>query len=292
MNETAQKNIVLDVELIALLALVVGLLVYGLGRRIFKKELPQNEPFEWIDLVLMFLPAAFFLMMPFLNAFVPEEMLEAAKNSADKSEAEKRVGDITTSLVNIGFFLFVAMVVFAILEWIRNIRVVEVFGLKRLSLPKVVIISVLGGLATVLLCASLLGNVTQEYLNGIFSDLKEQAPVEDFKNSASSISLWMKVAAACIAAPLAEEMLFRGYIYGTVKRFTSPIFSMVITGGLFAAAHANLSALAPLWALAILLCLSYEITKCLWVPIGIHAVFNIAANIAFMLVQRDPNATL
>ena len=43
----------------------------------------------------------------------------------------------------------------------------------------------------------------------------------------------------------------------------------------------------PLWAFAVFLTIAYEITGCLWVPVGIHAFFNLA-NVILLLNQ--PNA--
>jgi uncharacterized membrane protein YiaA len=64
MEETIQRNIVFDFEIIALLVLVVGVGAYALGRKLFKRELNQSGPFEAIDLLLMFIPAFLFLLMP------------------------------------------------------------------------------------------------------------------------------------------------------------------------------------------------------------------------------------
>ena len=274
MEELAQRNIVLDFEVIALIALVLGVVGYSWGRFFLKREPDASSPFRAIDLVLMFIPAFFFLLMPLVQVLTPLEK-DLAK------EAEK-IGDLVSGMVNLGYFAFVMMLLYAILEWIRNIRIVDAFGLKRLSFPVILLISILGGIGAMIFCGALLGSVSQDFLGGVFSDLKEQAPVRDFRNSSSQIALAMKIAMACLAAPLAEELLFRGYLYGTLKRFTSPLFAAVVSAALFASAHANLPALLPLWGLAIILVISYEATKCLWVPIGIHAFFN-AANIVLLL---------
>jgi membrane protease YdiL (CAAX protease family) len=58
----------------------------------------------------------------------------------------------------------------------------------------------------------------------------------------------------------------------------------VIIGGLFAVVHGNLPALLPLWVFSLLLTIAYEATRCLWVPIGMHAFFN-AANIVLMMTD-------
>ena len=82
------------------------------------------------------------------------------------------------------------------------------------------------------------------------------------------------IANACLVAPVVEEVIFRGYLYGVLKRFTGAIFAAFISASLFAVAHNNLPAVLPLWGFALFLTLFYEASRCLWVPIGMHAVFN------------------
>ncbi len=276
MEEIAQRNIVFDFEIITLMTLVLGLAIYALGRKFLNRRLDHSSPFEKIDLVLMLLPAFLFLWvslyMPFAELPKPQE------------EPVPKAVDILTILFNLGYFGVAFLLTYAILEWVRDIRIRDIFGLDRLRAPEIIVITLLGGIASLLICGAFLGAISQEFLSGVFSNLEEQAPVKSFRETSSNFSLALKIGTACVAAPLAEEFIFRGYIYGTVKKFTSPVFSAVISSALFAAAHGNLSALFPLWGLAILLVISYESTKCLWVPVGIHAFFN-AIMIIGMFVQ-------
>ncbi|MEM6915397.1 MAG: CPBP family intramembrane glutamic endopeptidase [Verrucomicrobiota bacterium] len=174
---------------------------------------------------------------------------------------------------------------FGIIEWVRNRRVVELFGLKRLSLSLVVIYTIFGGVASLVICGWAMGGLSQELMERVFTDLAAQESVETLRESKSVPFLILSIVMACIAAPLVEELLFRGYMYGAVKEATNPIFSAVVIGALFSVVHGNLPALIPLWAFSILLCLAYEWTRCLWVPIGMHAFFN-AANIVLMTVPQ------
>jgi len=198
---------------------------------------------------------------------------------------EKPKNDILSAFVNIGYFAFVGIMTCGIIEWIRNRRVVDLFGLRELSLPKIVVISILGGVASMLICAWAVGEFSTSYLEGIFGELEVQEPVKMFQESSSIVHLSLTILMACVAAPVVEEFLFRGYMYGTLRRLTNPVFAAVIIGGLFAVVHGNLPALLPLWVFSILLCLAYEMTHCLWVPVGMHVFFN-AANIVLMLMPK------
>jgi membrane protease YdiL (CAAX protease family) len=279
MDELAAKQVLLDFELITLIALAVGVVFYALLRRVQRRE-PSLEPvdYDMFDLVLMFFPAILFLMNPIIEAVMA--------TSGNAKPAEPPKNDIFTIFVNIGYFAFVGIMTCGIIEWIRNRRVVDLFGLRELSLPKIVVISILGGVASLLICAWAVGGLSNSYLEGVFGELEVQEPVKMFQESKSIVHLSLSILMACIAAPVVEEFLFRGYMYGTVRRLTNPVFAAVVIGGLFAVVHGNLPALLPLWVFSILLCLAYEFTRCLWVPVGMHVFFN-AANIVLMLMPES-----
>lgn len=278
MDELAAKHVLLDFELITLIALAVGVVFYALLRRV-RREPASLEPVDYdiFDLFLMFFPAVLFLINPIVEV--------VAATSGNAPPAEKPRHDISSVLVNIGYFAFVGIMTCGILEWIRNRRVVDLFGLRTLRFPKIVVLSLLGGAAAFLICAWAVGEFSTRYLEGVFGELEVQEPVKMFQETQSLAHLSLSVVMACIAAPVVEEFLFRGYMYGTLRRLTNPVFSAVIIGGLFAVVHGNLPALLPLWVFSLLLSFAYEMTRCLWVPVGMHIFFN-AANIALMLMPE------
>lgn len=91
---------------------------------------------------------------------------------------------------------------------------------------------------------------------------------------------------AGIVGPIAEEMFFRGIIYGYFrdllhgvlkKRIIAVAMAVAAVTFLFVAAHSHVSALpVPQIAGGILFCLSYEVEKNLMVPIIIHSLGNMA----------------
>jgi membrane protease YdiL (CAAX protease family) len=94
------------------------------------------------------------------------------------------------------------------------------------------------------------------------------------KLSASDIT-WM-IVLAVIVAPITEELVFRGYLYGVIKKYGGQVAAMFTSALLFAAVHHNLPAMPALAILAIGLTLAYEITGSLWAPIAMHMLFNLA----------------
>ncbi len=82
------------------------------------------------------------------------------------------------------------------------------------------------------------------------------------------------VLTAVIAAPLAEEVIFRGYLYPVIKHFTERNFAALFTAVLFGVAHCNLLGLPVLIFIGVLLVVVYEWTGSLWAPIACHMAFN------------------
>ncbi len=84
------------------------------------------------------------------------------------------------------------------------------------------------------------------------------------------------VVLAVVVAPLTEELVFRGYLYGVTKKYGGRVAAMFTSALLFAAVHHNLPAMPALVILAIGFTLAYEITGSLWTPIVMHMLFNLA----------------
>lgn len=92
--------------------------------------------------------------------------------------------------------------------------------------------------------------------------------------------------AAVFVAPVTEEVIFRGYLYAAAKRFCGPAGAILFSSLVFAAAHGNVVALLPLFALAVVLCLLYEFTGSIWACISVHFLFN-AATVSIQLLARS-----
>jgi len=121
-----------------------------------------------------------------------------------------------------------------------------------------------------------------EMIKSIFGEAKQQEIVKIYQEtSAVSIRVMLAIAAVIIA-PVVEEVVFRGYIYPVCKRYTGRIIATFFASLFFSAVHFNIPALLPLFILAIILTIAYELSGSLWVPISIHASFN-----AFTLIVQE-----
>lgn len=80
---------------------------------------------------------------------------------------------------------------------------------------------------------------------------------------------------AVVAAPLTEEFIFRGFLYGVLKKYAGTLGAMCATALLFAGIHLNVPGIPALFTLAVCFTLAYEITGSLWTPIVMHMIFNL-----------------
>ena len=78
---------------------------------------------------------------------------------------------------------------------------------------------------------------------------------------------------AVIAAPLCEEFIFRGLIFGGLRRSLSLAPSIMMSAALFAIVHPPVS-MAPVFVLGLATALVYDRTKALLAPVLVHAMYN------------------
>lgn len=96
------------------------------------------------------------------------------------------------------------------------------------------------------------------------------------KAAADTISSrgWI-LALAVVAAPLCEEFIFRGLIYGGLRRSMKAMPAMVMSAAVFAVVHPPLSIL-PVFVLGLCTAWAYERSKTLLAPMLVHALYNAA----------------
>jgi membrane protease YdiL (CAAX protease family) len=119
----------------------------------------------------------------------------------------------------------------------------------------------------------------------IVGSSSKQDAVDLMRHSKDSLSVGLMAFSAAIIAPLAEEVIFRGYLYPVAKSFAGKTAGVLFSALLFAACHGNVPLMLPLFLLGILLALAYEWTGSIWASISIHFFFN-SATVAIQLAMR------
>lgn len=185
------------------------------------------------------------------------------------STPEMRVENLRNNLV---FMLLVLALVFGF-ALVRRLPLGRAFHLSRSAIATSPLRAAIAlGMALPLIWAA--GLLWEHFLQ---SPSREQSLVSLFRSSAESGD-WSVVRlvalSAIVQAPLVEEILFRGYFYVTLKRYTGTLGAALSVSALFALCHGNLGVLPGLFILSICQIIALERFGSLWVCIGMHACFN------------------
>ncbi|HLO89449.1 MAG TPA: type II CAAX endopeptidase family protein [Nostocaceae cyanobacterium] len=107
--------------------------------------------------------------------------------------------------------------------------------------------------------------------------------------SKDSIALGIFFFTAAIAAPLFEELLFRGFLLPSLTRYLSVGGAIFASSLLFAAAHLSLSEIIPLTALGMVLGTVYTRSRNLLAPMLLHSLWNSGTLLSLFLLGTSNN---
>ena len=300
MTETLKLKILFEISTLCLVGTIIGLAVFWFlnwnYRRKHQVHCPSLEDetpilikpsmkIDGFDLMVVMGIILFFYANQVLAYFASSTELNqhVVKNSENTDPSSIGLVDILLSNI---IFLIVGAVIFALASFSRGRKPKHVFGLRKRSQKYIIIITMAGMFVAYI--AVFIGSIISSFLLSTGEPKKEnlQEIVQTLMTN-DDISLKIAIAlSAIIFAPLIEEVIFRGYLYPVIKRFSHPIFSCVITSLLFAVIHSNLEGLMPLFLLAIVLTIFYEISKSIWVPILMHACFNGVNTISILILTN------
>lgn len=244
--------------------LSVALLFYGwLGSRILKKATLPTQPFTLVDLGVASLLATWLIWV--------------ISSSFGKDE------EINLTLILLNSLLYFCLVGgITGLLYFRNLKPITLFGLNPSHFGKIVKIALLY-LAAVYPLLILSQSAIQPFVpneNDVQSLVLYFLKHPDWKERCSIILM------ATLVAPIAEEFIFRGYLYGVMRRFLGRVPGIALSSILFAAMHLHLPSMPGLTVLAVMLCLLYERTGSLWSNIIVHATFN-TISIVMLLIFKE-----
>ncbi|MBU7582544.1 MAG: CPBP family intramembrane metalloprotease [Nostoc sp. TH1S01] len=98
------------------------------------------------------------------------------------------------------------------------------------------------------------------------------------------VALGIFFSTAAIAAPLFEEILFRGFLLPSLTRYLPVWGAIVASSLLFAIAHLSLSEVLPLTALGIVLGVVYTRSRNLLAPMLLHSLWNSGTLLSLFLL--------
>ncbi len=193
-------------------------------------------------------------------------------------------GPVTAPLValNIVVQCLVTAALLFYLGFLRRIDLDELFGLRRMSVLRIWSWALTGTVVVVIPGAWLAGQASMLLMERADVEMQSQVPVKQLLENSDLLVRGLMMFSAVVGAAVSEELVFRGFIYPVVKKYSDRFFAAFFSAFVFALVHTHLGGVLPLWFLGICFALALELSGCLWVPIAMHAMFN-AFNIALVL---------
>lgn len=230
----------------------------------------RRAPWQWTEVVLILVVA--FLFGGAANAGVAQlvHQADASLSKQDRASVEAMAGQLV-------FYGVAISVTLLVLAGRRNLSVREL-GWRRAPLRWL-----LGALPL-----TLLGLAVAGALAGVAQALLPHAQnsqcVTVQQQYGHSILLALPV--VCLAAPIVEETVFRGVLYRWLRGVMPVGAAMVLSGAIFAFAHAVTLLFLPLLGLGVLLAWIYERSGSIWPGVLVHALFNLAGIIDILTATK------
>lgn len=99
----------------------------------------------------------------------------------------------------------------------------------------------------------------------------------------------LEIIGTVIAAPIIEEVVFRGLVYTRLRRAMSAPIAAGLCAAIFALAHGHIIATMYAFIIGLILCFLMERFRSLWAPILLHIGFNTANYLPFL---REDSSTV
>ena len=94
---------------------------------------------------------------------------------------------------------------------------------------------------------------------------------------------------ASVAAPVFEELIFRGFLLPSLTRYFSVTTAIILSGFLFAIAHLSLAEVLPLATLGIILGVVYTRSRNILAPMLLHGLWNSGTLLSLFVLGSGSN---
>ncbi len=177
----------------------------------------------------------------------------------------------------ISLLLYSSTLAFAFIAVSRYGNAFEEVGLHGRNLPASLGLGFIGGSLTFWLAVA--SGLVSQAMFGSLGDIERW--LEGFFDvnvkDVTGIDMLIVGIIIVVAAPICEEIFFRGYLYPAMRGRLGLWGAALLNGFLFSIVHFSVFGLAGRTIAGIIFCLLYEYNDNLWSPITAHAVNNFVA---------------
>ena len=187
------------------------------------------------------------------------------------------------------YVLTLAIIIFVPLWVRRHVTTKDDLGVTRL--PTWMDIGLApAGFVVYLLASAVVMYLLTTYVPGFNGS---EAQEVGFDNLSNRFEYLLAFFTLVVAAPVAEEAIFRGYLYGKLRKRAPLWIAMVVTSLLFALLHMNwsdgilkgLNVAVDVFVLSLVMCSLREVTGNIWAGILLHMMKN---GLAFYFLFINP----
>jgi CAAX protease family protein len=186
-------------------------------------------------------------------------------------------------LVQLGFWIFVIGTIVSS-QLLRGLHPGAIFGFDRLGFFKLFFLGVallFAALPLILASSAMISNFLRS------DPQRDVQPIMQLFEHASDPGKRVPlIILAVVIAPISEEFVFRGFLYGVLKRYAGGLSALFFSGLLFALIHMHIPSLLPLFLLGCVLTFAYELSGSLLVPMAMHALFNTLTLVQVFFADR------
>jgi membrane protease YdiL (CAAX protease family) len=172
--------------------------------------------------------------------------------------------------------------------FVAQVRPFAYFGLRKLTWKQ----------ALVAVVVATANQPVVSFLTWAEHELLPRSLVDEFDAQQRMLSMlfdgagltkYLMVLTVVIAAPLGEELFFRGYLFPALRKSWGVLAAMLVSGALFSLVHGEWVGFLGLMEIGVMLAALRLWSGSLWAAIIGHAVNNAIAGGAFLLHLQDPD---
>lgn len=254
---------------------IVGAVILGVGATRMRRDVPvirdpadpdPRVPWDWTDFV-MFWPGWFSAFQ--LLGSVAVILTNLIASNSDQT-VHNAIQSSVLAVCQYGGMLF-NIFVLAFMRRGGSLRDLGWRGFKWWWLLVALVATYVA-----LVGANYLQTINQNLFPGVSNGQCHQVQ-HDYSNY-----YWLAIIVVCVIAPIAEETIFRGFIYGWLHRWGPAVFAIPLSAAIFSALHQQLVLFLPLFFVGLVLAWLYQGSRSIIPGILTHALFNLPNIIAIL----------
>lgn len=210
----------------------------------------------------------------FLFAFMTQALVLVAVAAVTKGDAEKAATVVAFEAVLAGWTILWARV--------AHQRGVEVLGVRRENVRSDISFGLGAGALAWLASTLIVGNIVVRIVDAV-SKKEIESPDQLDYSSPGALILAVTAFGVIVVAPIAEELFFRGFVFGAFRRRLRFVPAAVFSSALFMIAHVPFWLIFPsIFTLGVFLAWMYQKRGTLIPCIVAHALFNAIGFAAYL----------